>query len=119
MSTLYGSSVEGPNGACGYIVTVEQLLLSPHGRGAFFHKVSRSGKILRVVYHGLQYDRSMRAYYATNWDDVSKNSGPLRKGQGFRRIYVLRFEGFSKSFYFATEKFLFCLNVTKIMRRMS
>ena len=79
MSTLYDSIVESPNGELGYIMTVEQLLLSPHGRDAFFRKVSRSGKILRAVYHGLQYDRSMRAYYAPNWDDVSKDSGPLRK----------------------------------------
>ena len=79
MSTLYGSIVESPNGELGYIMTVEQLLLSPHGRDAFFRKVSRSGKILRAVYHGLQYDRSMRAYYDPNWDDVSKDSGPLRK----------------------------------------
>lgn len=79
MSTLYGSIVEAPNGDRGYIMTVEQLLRSPHGCEAFFRKVSRSGKILRAVYHGLQYDRSMRAYYAPNWDDISKDSGPLRK----------------------------------------
>lgn len=85
MSTLYGSIVEAPNGDLGYIMTVGQLLLSPHGRDAFFRKVSRSGKILRAVYHGLQYDRSMRVYYAPNWDDVSKDSGPLRKGD---RVFV-------------------------------
>lgn len=85
MSTLYGFSVEGPNGDHGYIMTVEQLLLSAHGRDAFFRKVSRSGKILRAVYHGLQYDRSMRAYYAPNWDDISNDSGPLRKGD---RVFV-------------------------------
>ena len=79
MSTLYGSIVEAPNGDLGYIMTVEQLLLSPHGRDAFFRKVARSGKILRAVYRGLQYDRSMRAYYAPNWNDLSKDSGPLRK----------------------------------------
>lgn len=39
MSTLYGSIVEAPNGELGYIMTVEQLLLSHHGRDAFFRKV--------------------------------------------------------------------------------
>lgn len=71
--------LSAPDGAEGYIVTVEQLLSRKNGRDAFFRKVSRSGKIQSAVYQGLQYDRSMRAYYAPNWDDISKDSGPLRK----------------------------------------
>lgn len=74
-----------PDGAQGYVVTVEQLLRTQGGRDAFFRKVSRSGKIQRAVYQGLQYDRSMRAYYAPNWDDISKDSGPLRKSD---RVFV-------------------------------
>lgn len=77
--------VSSPDGAEGYMVTIEQLLRSNGGRDAFFRKVSRSGKIQRAVYQGLQYDRSMRAYYAPNWDDISKDSGPLRKSD---RVFV-------------------------------
>ena len=71
--------VSAPDGAEGYMVTIEQLLRSDGGRDAFFRKVSHSGKIQRAVYQGLQYDRSMRAYYAPCWNDISKDSGPLRK----------------------------------------
>ena len=37
--------ISAPDGAEGYMVTVEQLLRSEGGRDAFFRKVSRSGKI--------------------------------------------------------------------------
>lgn len=77
--------VSAPDEAEGYMVTIEELLRSEGGRDAFFRKVSRSGKIQRAVYQGLQYDRSMRAYYAPNWDDISKDSGPLRKSD---RVFV-------------------------------
>ena len=71
--------ISAPDGAEGYVVTVEQLLSSKNGRNAFFRKVSHSGKIQSAVYQGLQYDRFMRAYFAPCWDDISKDSGPLRK----------------------------------------
>ena len=77
--------ISAPDGAEGYMVTIEELLRSEGGRDAFFRKVSRSGKIQRAVYQGLQYDRFMRAYYAPNWDDISKDSGPLRKSD---RVFV-------------------------------
>lgn len=71
--------VSAPDGSLGYIVTIEQLLKMRDGRNTFFRKVSRSGKIQSAVYHGLQYDRSMRAYYAPDWNDISRDSGPLQK----------------------------------------
>lgn len=71
--------VTAPDGAQGWIVTIEQLLRMRDGRNTFFRKVSRSGKIQSAVYHGLQYDRSMRAYYAPDWNDISRDSGPLQK----------------------------------------
>lgn len=71
--------ISAPDGEQGYIVTVEQLLRMRDGRTAFFRKVSRSGKIQSAVYQGLQYDCSMRAYFAPCWDDISRDSGPLHK----------------------------------------
>ena len=71
--------ISAPDGEQGYIITVEQLLRMRDGRTAFFRKVSRSGKIQSAVYQGLQYDRSMRAYFAPCWDDISHDSGPLHK----------------------------------------
>ena len=73
------NQVIAPDGSYGYIVTVEQLLRMRDGRNAFFRKVSRSGKVLSAVYQGLQYDRSTRAYYAPDWNDISRDSGPLSK----------------------------------------
>lgn len=89
MSTLYDSIVESPNGELGYIMTVEQLLLSPHGRDAFFRKVSRSGKILRAVYHGLQYDRFMRD------KDLVMELGKCKMVKDVLTIY----EAYRKAFY--------------------
>ena len=71
--------ISAPDGEQGYIVTVEQLLRMRDRRTAFFRKVSRSGKIQSAVYQGLQYDCSMRAYFAPCWDDISRDSGPLHK----------------------------------------
>ena len=74
-----GEAIQANNGEYGYFVTVEDLI-KHDGRDEFFRKVRKSdGKVSKVVFYGLEYDRTDKAYYAANWNDCSSHSGPLKK----------------------------------------
>lgn len=82
MQRLYsrlGEATQANNGEYGYFVTVEDLI-KHDGHEEFFRKVSKSGKrISKSVFYGLKYDKSERAYFANNWNDISSDSGALKK----------------------------------------
>ena len=74
-----GEPVEANNGDLGYFVTVGELIENG-GENEFFRKVRKADKkVSKAVFYGLEYDKSDRAYYATNWNDCSSHSGPLKK----------------------------------------
>ena len=74
-----GEPTEASNGDFGYFVTVGDLVKNG-GSDEFFRKVRKSDKkVSKSVFCGLEYDRTDRVYYAANWDDISRNSGALKK----------------------------------------
>ena len=74
-----GEPVQANNGEYGYFVTVENLI-KHDGNKEFFRKVRKSGgKVSKAVFYGLEYDRSDRAYYASNFYNLGSHSGPLKK----------------------------------------
>ena len=74
-----GEPVQANNGDFGYFVTVGELIENG-GENEFFRKVRKSDKkVSNAVFYGLEYDRSDRAYYASNFYNLGSHSGPLKK----------------------------------------
>ena len=74
-----GEPTRANNGDYGYFVTVGDLVKNG-GADEFFRKVRKSDKkVSKTVFYGLEYDRSDRAYYASNFYDLGNHSGPLKK----------------------------------------
>ena len=74
-----GEPIQANNGEYGYFIAVGDLLKNG-GKDEFFRKVRKSDKkVSKSVFYGLEYDRTDRAYYATNWYDINSDSGALKK----------------------------------------
>lgn len=74
-----GEPTQASNGEYGFFVTLGDLLENG-GKNEFFRKVRKSDKkVSKSVFYGLEYDRTARKYFASNWNDVSSDSGALKK----------------------------------------
>ena len=69
--------VTATNGDYGYFVTLGELI--DHGGKDEFFRKTKGGKVGGLVYYGLEYDRSDRAYYADCYNNVGHHSGALHR----------------------------------------